>query len=98
MLNEAALYLSDLLDNEKYIYNRVRYQETASTVHTCGSHDVHRIYRLKHEKNMDLEAYTEFMRSLKHDYGITYDMIVAEFVDRWVRFILMFGILYRTLV
>ena len=82
MLKEDAPYLSNLLDNEKYIYNRVRYQETDSTVNTCGSHVVHRIYRLKHN-NMDLEAYTEFMRSLKHDYGITYDMIVAEFIDRW---------------
>ena len=82
MLNEAAPYLSYLLDNEKCIYNRVSYQETDSIVNTCGSNVVHRICRLKHN-NMDLEAYTEFMHVLKHDYGITYDMIVADFIDRW---------------
>jgi hypothetical protein len=82
MLKQATPYLSHLLDDERYIYNRVRYQELDSDVNTCGSHIVNRIYRLKHY-NMDLDAYNEFMRELKDDYGITYDTIVAKFIDRW---------------
>ena len=70
-------YLSHLLDDERYVYNRVRYQELDSDVNTCGSHIVDRIYRLKHY-NMDLDAYNEFMRELKDDYGITYDTIQSS--------------------
>ena len=65
-----------------YMYNNVRYQEMDSAVNTFGSHVVNRIYRLKNY-NMDLDAYNEFMRDLKNDYGITYDNIVAKFIDRW---------------
>ena len=82
MLKQATPYLSHLLDDESYIYNRVRYQELDSDVNTCGSYIVNRIYRLKHY-NMDLDAYSEFMRELKDDYGITHDAIVAKFIDRW---------------
>ena len=66
----------------RYMYNNVRYQETDSAVNTCGSHVVNRIYRLKNY-NMDLDAYNEFMRELKEDYGIPYDTIVSNFIDRW---------------
>ena len=82
MLKQAIPYLSNFLDDERYIYNRIRYQEIDADVTTCGSHIVHRIYRLKHH-NMDLDAYNDFMRELKDDYGITYDTIVAKFIDRW---------------
>ena len=83
MLKQATPYLSHLLDDERYIYNRVRYQELDSDVNTCGSHIVSRIYRLKHY-NMDLDAYNEFMCELKDDYSITHDTIIAKFIDRWV--------------
>ena len=82
VLKQATLYLSHLLEDERYIYNRVRYQQLDPDVNTCGSHIVNRIYRLK-RYNMDLDAYNEFMRELKDDYGITYDTIVAMFTDRW---------------
>ena len=51
-------------------------------MNTYGSHIVNRIYRLKHY-NMDLDAFNEFMRELKDNYGTTYDIIVATFIDRW---------------
>ena len=51
-------------------------------MNTCGSHIASRIYGLTHY-NMDLDAYNEFMRELKDDYGITYDTIVAKFIDMW---------------
>ena len=82
MLKEATPYLSNLLKNEKYIYNHIRYQESVSTVNTCGSHVAHRLYRLKKD-NMDLQGYYEFMRSLKHEYNTSYDNIVAEFINKW---------------
>ena len=81
-LKQATPDLSHLLDDERYIYNHVRYQELDSDVNTCGSHFVNRIYRLQ-QYNMDLDAYNEFMRELKDEYGITYDTIVAKFIDRW---------------
>ena len=82
MLKQATPYLGNFLDDERYIYNNVRYQETESAVNTCGSHVVNRIYRLKNY-NMDLDADNEFMSELKDDYGITYDTIVAKLIDRW---------------
>ena len=48
-------------------------------MNTCGSYVVNRIYRLKHY-NMDLDAYSEFMREPKNDFGITYTRI-AKFFD-----------------
>ena len=81
-MKQAAPYLSNFLDDERYIYNRIRYQEIDSGVNTCGSHIVNRIYRLK-RYHMDLDAYNEFMRELKDDYSITHDTIVAKFIDRW---------------
>ena len=36
--------------------------------------------------NMDLDAYNEFMRELKDDYSITYDTIVAKFIDRCIQY------------
>ena len=82
MLKEATPYLSNFLDDERYTYNNARYQETDSAVNTCGSHAVNKIYNLKNY-NMDLDAYNEFMRELKDEYGITDDTIVAKFIDRW---------------
>ena len=82
MLKRPISCLSNFLDDERYIYNHVRYQEIDSDVNTCGSHIVKRIYRLKH-CNMDLDAYNEFMRELTDDYCITHDTIVAKFIDRW---------------
>ena len=82
MLKRATPYLSNFLDDERYIYDNVRYQETHSAINTCGPHVVNRIYRLKNY-NMDLDAYNEFMLEQKDDYGITYDTIVANLIGRW---------------
>ena len=86
MLKQGTPYLSHFLDDDIYIhiyiYSCVRYQELDSDVNTCGSHIVNRIYRLKHY-NMDLDAYNEFTRELKDDYGITCDTIGSKFIDVW---------------
>ena len=59
-LNQRIPYLSRLLKNEHYIYNRVKYQNEDNYVNTCGSHVAHRIYRLINN-NMTLEQYHKFM-------------------------------------
>ena len=76
-------FLSELLKHETYVYNDVKYQALEADVNTCGSHVVHRLYRLKHQ-NMDLDDYHNFMLGLKDDFNMTYDMIVAEFIHQFV--------------
>ena len=80
MLNEITPYLTNLLKNERYIYNRIKYQLGDSFVNTCGSHVVHRIYRLINN-NMVLEEYHKFMRDLMNDSKFNYDLIVSTFVQ-----------------
>ena len=50
---------------------------------TCGSHVVHKLYRLKNG-GMDLHAYYKFMTSSKDKFAVNYDIIVAEFINKWV--------------
>ncbi|MFM7978916.1 MAG: hypothetical protein ACKPKO_06330, partial [Candidatus Fonsibacter sp.] len=59
-LNEATPYLTNLLKSKQYIYNNVRYQDRDGYVNTCGSHVVHKLYRLKND-GMDLQTYSNYM-------------------------------------
>ena len=79
MLTEATPYLSNLLKNERYIYNHVKYQSTDSYVNTCGSHVCHRIYRLIND-DMDLAEYHRFMKDISVKNKMGFDPIVATFV------------------
>ena len=79
-LLEKEPYLSNLLKQETYIYNTVKYQQSDIGVNTCGAHVVHRLYRLK-TQNMDLDAYHTYMLQLKDDFNTSYDVVVAEFVS-----------------
>ena len=79
-LNEDTPYLSNLLKHERYIYNRVKYQDEDNYVVTCGGHVTHRIYRLINN-NMSLAQYHEFMKNLKGESNINYDLIVATFIQ-----------------
>ena len=81
-LHENEAYLSNLLKPEDFVYNNVRYQQSDAGVHTGGSHVVHKLYRLKTQE-MDLDAYHNFMMSLKEDFNTSYDMIVAEFIHKY---------------
>jgi hypothetical protein len=49
-------------------------------VNTCGSHVVHRIYRLINN-NMTLEDYHKFMLDLSKKSGFNFDLIVSTFVN-----------------
>ena len=76
-LNESTPYLTNLLKDNQYIYNNVKYQDRDGYVNTCGSHVVHKLYRLKND-NMDLHAYFVFMKSIKDEFAINCDIIFAR--------------------
>lgn len=78
-LNENTPYLSNLLKNERYIYNRIAYQESDNKIETCGDHVCSFLYCFMNY-NMNLEQYEEFMKKLKGTYHQSYDFIVANFV------------------
>ena len=77
-LSESVPYLSNLLKGERYVYNRVKYQNLGSYVNTCGSHVVHRVYRLIHD-NMCAHEYYEHMQKLRDAGNTSYDMSAASF-------------------
>ncbi len=72
-------YLPNMLKQERYIYNHIKYQKLGSFVQTCGSHTVHRIYR-QLANNMGLDEYHKFMKELKEESRFNYDLIVSTFV------------------
>ncbi len=83
-LNQDEPYLTQLLKKEEeYIYNNVAYQNKDFRVNTCGSRVVHRLYRLKND-DMSLPDYYQFMKYTKDQTNVGYDVIVAEFVNKWL--------------
>ncbi|MFM7978085.1 MAG: hypothetical protein ACKPKO_02110 [Candidatus Fonsibacter sp.] len=48
--------MTDLLQSKDYIYSNIKCQDRDSYVNTCGSHVVHRLYRLT-DDGMDLQTY-----------------------------------------
>ena len=83
-LNEATPYLTNLLNSTQYIYiyNNDTYQDRGGYANTYGSHFVHKLYRLKND-GMDLHTYYNYMNHIKDECGVNYDIIVAEFVNKW---------------
>jgi hypothetical protein len=81
-LDPATPYLTNLLKSKEYMYNRVKYQDRDGYVNTCGSHVVHKLYRLKND-GMDLRTYYNYMKHIKDEFGVNHDIIAAEFVDKW---------------
>ncbi len=71
-------------EEEKYIYNNVSYPSKDSRVNTRGSHVVHRLYRLKND-NVNLPDYYQFVTSTEDQTNVGYDVIVAAFVNKWLR-------------
>ncbi|MFM7982016.1 MAG: hypothetical protein ACKPKO_22125, partial [Candidatus Fonsibacter sp.] len=41
-----------------------------------------KLYRLKND-GMDLHAYYNYMKNIKDEFGFNYDIIVAEFINKW---------------
>ncbi len=52
-------------------------------MNTCGSHVVHRLYRLKQD-NVSLPDHYQFMNSTKDQTNVGYDVIVTELLNEWV--------------
>ncbi|MFM7979177.1 MAG: hypothetical protein ACKPKO_07660 [Candidatus Fonsibacter sp.] len=48
--------MTNLLQTNQYIYNNVKYQDRDGYANTCGSHVVHKLYRLKND-GVDLHTY-----------------------------------------
>ena len=83
MLDQDSPDLSHLLSREQYIYNDTKYQKPDDFINTCGSHFCHRIFRLKNDETT-LEDYHQYMKSIKSEFHIGYDLIVAEFVRKFL--------------
>ena len=81
-LNEARPYLSNLLEDNIYIYNHVRYQQSDLGIDTCGSHVAFRLFQLNND-NTNLHNYAAFMKSKRRLTGWSYDEIVANFVNKF---------------
>ena len=80
LLHEETPYLTNLLQNETYTYNKIKYQSSDAYANACGFHVCHRIYRI-FNNNMNLEEYHKYMNSIKEEYKISYDTIVAIFIQ-----------------
>ena len=79
LLNEFIPYLTNLLKNENYIYNKTQFQQDESKVETCGDHVCCFLYCFRNY-GMNLENYKEYMQYLKRILKQPYDCIAAEFV------------------
>ena len=81
-LNETTPYLPNLLKNNQYIYNNVKYQDRDGYVNTCRTHVVRKLYRLNND-GMDLQTYYKYIKYIKDELLVNYGIIVAEFVNKW---------------
>ncbi|MFM7986339.1 MAG: hypothetical protein ACKPKO_44205, partial [Candidatus Fonsibacter sp.] len=75
-------FLTDLLQSKDNIYSNIKFQDRDGYVNKCGSHVVHRLYRQKKD-GMDLQTYYNYMKNTKDEFGVNYDIIVAEFINKW---------------
>ena len=84
-LGESQPYLTKLLkqEEERTIHNMVHYQSKDSRVNTCGSHVCCRLYRFQND-DFTLSDYHRYMSWVKGQSNATYDVIVAEFVRKWL--------------
>ena len=76
-------YLSHLLNATPapVYYNDVEYQKNGVNVATCGRHACFYVMNML-KYNMSLQEYKKFMDKMRLKYKITYDEIVATFIDR----------------
>jgi hypothetical protein len=78
-LNEVIPYLTNLLQKERYTYNKFDCQDGDNKIETCGHHTCFRIFCFNNF-DMDLGQYQNTMKYLKKELHHSYDYIVAEFV------------------
>jgi hypothetical protein len=84
-LGEGKPWLSMLLKKAgkrfKAIHNPVDFQSKKDGVATCGAYCVMRINQLLNH-NQDLHEFIDYMKELKEDTGLSYDEIVANYVNK----------------
>jgi hypothetical protein len=85
MLGQNKPYLSLLLKKAdkkfKAIHNAVPFQSSKHGVATCGAWDVMRVNQLVNH-NQDLHEFQSYMEDVKKETGLTYDEIVANYVNK----------------
>ena len=83
-MNEATPYLTNQLNWNAISISiaKVKYQDCDGYVNTCGSHVVHKLYRLKNG-GINLSTNYNYMKRIKDEFGVNYDIIDAEFVNKW---------------
>jgi hypothetical protein len=83
-LDQTNLYLNKLFDKalstHNIIYNKVQFQSYRSGVATCGRHAMFRCLMLQ-DFNLSLSSYITFMKKLKKKTNLSYDEIVAVFIE-----------------
>jgi hypothetical protein len=83
-LDQTNLYLNKLFDKalrtHNIIYNKVQFQSYQSGVATCGRHSMFRCLMLQ-DFDLNLSSYITFMKKLKKKTGLSYDEIVAVFIE-----------------
>ena len=84
-LGEGKPYLSMLLKKAskefKAVHNPVDFQSKKDGVATCGAYCVVRINQLVNH-NQDLHEFIDWMEEIKKDTGLSYDEIVANYVNK----------------
>ena len=84
VLGEGSPWLSMLLKRApqfKAIHNPVCFQSKKDGTATCGAYCVMRVNQLVNH-NQDLHEFIDYMEELKKDTGLSYDEIVANFVNK----------------
>ena len=83
-LGEGKPWLSMLLKKApefKAIHNPVDFQSKKDGTATCGAYCVVRVNQLVNH-NQDLHEFIDYMEELKKDTGLSYDEIVANYVQK----------------
>jgi len=83
-LKQDIPYLDFLLSNTKknVIYNPIDYQNNKDLkISTCGRHDCFRLMCII-KYNLPLTKYYEIMKHLKEKLNMSYDEIVADFINK----------------
>ena len=82
-VHEYKPYLTNLLRNVNYIYNKVKYQNKDYMVDTCGSHCTMFLWYFKNQ-DMDLPEYQQFMKIIHDKNNVPYDVIAAQFISDFI--------------
>ena len=83
-LSEYQPYLSNLLNEVDYVYNKIDFQNKDHMIDTCGSHCVMFLWYFKNY-DMDLSEYQSYIKRIHDTVKIPYDVIVAEFVSGFIK-------------